>query len=96
MRVGTETLRVFEKEEVPFPIRDDLHNWESAQVGVFAHPYHTVSKQGGQYELKLPAGNYEIVAWHEKYGQQTGMATVADNGKAELNLTFKADAKASD
>ena len=58
--------------------------------------FEPVSKEGGKYELKLPAGNYEIVAWHEKYGQQSGMVTVADNGKAELNLTFKADAKVSD
>jgi len=42
-----------------------------AFIGVFHHPYHTVSKGGGSYELKLPAGKYEVVAWHEKYGKQT-------------------------
>src|SRR5262245_61118243 len=91
-----ETTKMFTTEEVPLPIRCDVHKWMGAFVGVFPHPYHTVSTQGGKYELKLPAGNYESVAWHEKYGQQTGMVTVADNGKAELNLTFKADAKVSD
>lgn len=91
-----ETQKTFTTEEVPLPIRCDVHKWMGAFVGVFPHPYHTVSKGGGAYELKLPAGNYEIVAWHEMYGQQTQMVTVADNGKAELNFTFKADAKASD
>jgi hypothetical protein len=91
-----ETTKTFTTEEVPLPIRCDVHKWMGAFVGVFPHPFHTVSKGGGAYELKLPAGSYEVVAWHEKYGQQTGMVTVADNGKAELNFTFKADAKVSD
>jgi hypothetical protein len=91
-----ETQKSFTTEEVPLPIRCDVHKWMGAFVGVFPHPFHTISKGGGSYELKLPAGNYEIVAWHEKYGQQSQMVTVADNGKAELNFTFKADAKASD
>jgi len=91
-----ETTKTFTTEEVPLPIRCDVHKWMGAFVGVFTHPYHTVSKGGGAYELKLPAGNYEIVAWHEMYGQQTQMVTVAENGKADLNFTFKADAKASD
>ena len=91
-----ETQKTFTTEEVPLPIRCDVHKWMGAFVGVFPHPYHTVSKSGGAFELKLPAGSYEVVAWHEKYGQQSGMVTVADNGKAELNFAFKADAKASD
>jgi hypothetical protein len=91
-----ETTKTFNMEELPVPIRCDVHKWMGAFVGVFHHPFHTVSKAGGAYELKLPAGNYEIVAWHEKYGQQTQMVTVADNGKAEANFAFKADAKTSD
>jgi hypothetical protein len=84
-----ETQKTFTTEEVPLPIRCDVHKWMGAFVGVFPHPYHTVSKGGGSYELKLPAGNYEIVAWHERYGQQSQMVTVAENGKADLNFTFK-------
>lgn len=91
-----ETQKTFTTEEVPLPIRCDVHKWMGAFVGVFPHPYHTVSMGGGSYDLKVPAGNYEIVAWHEKYGQQSQMVTVAENGKAELNFTFKSDAKTSD
>jgi hypothetical protein len=61
-----------------------------AFIGVFNHPLHTVSKTGGAYELKLPAGTYEITAQHEKLGKQTQMVTVAENGSADLNFTFKA------
>jgi hypothetical protein len=88
---GVKTTKVFDKEEVLLPVRCDVHNWMNAFIGVFAHPLHTVSKQGGAYEMKLPAGTYEITAEHEKYGKQTQMVTVADNGTADLNFTFKAN-----
>ena len=41
-------------------------------------------------------GTYKIVAWHEKYGQQTQMVEVKDNEKKDLIFTFKADAKPTD
>jgi hypothetical protein len=92
-----ETTKTFDKAELPLPIRCDVHKWMGAFVGVFPHPFHTVSKGAGAYELKLPAGSYEIEAWHEKYGTQTQMVQVNDNQKLDLNFTFKADAaKTSD
>jgi plastocyanin len=88
---GVFTIKKFDKEEMLLPVRCDVHNWMNAFIGVFAHPAHTVSKQGGAYEMKLPAGEYEITAEHEKYGKQTQMVTVADGGSADLNFTFKAN-----
>jgi hypothetical protein len=67
-----------------------------AFVGVFPHPYHTVSKAGGAYELKLAPGMYEITAWHEKYGKKTMMVEVKDNDKKDLNFSFNANDKAAD
>jgi plastocyanin len=88
---GGETKKTFDKEEMLLPVRCDVHNWMNAFIGVFSHPLHTVSKQGGAYEMKLPAGTYEITAEHEKLGKQTMMVTVADGGSADLNFTFKAN-----
>ena len=84
-----ETDVKFDKGEMPLAIRCDVHKWMNSFAGVFAHPFHAVSMEGGAYEFKLPAGQYEITAWHEKYGKQTQMVNVADNGTAELNFTFK-------
>jgi len=86
----------FDMAEMPLPIRCDVHKWMNAFVGVFDHPFHTVSKGGGSYDLKLPAGKYEIAAWHEKYGEQVQMVEVTDGGKMDLNFSFKADGKTSD
>jgi len=85
-----ESKQMFTMPEMPLPIRCDVHKWMNSFAGVFDHPFHTVSKEGGAYEIKLPAGKYEITAWHEKLGKQTQMIEVADNGSADLNFTFKA------
>jgi hypothetical protein len=88
-------VTTFAYPEMPLVIRDDVHRWESAFVGVFDHPFHTVSKSGGlfEFELKLPPGLYEITAWHEKYGQKTMMVGVVDNEKRVINITFAPDDK---
>jgi hypothetical protein len=83
----------FANPEVPLPVRCDVHKWMGAFIGVFDHPFETVSKSGGSFELKVPPGNYEITAWHEKFGKKTMMVMVGDNDKKEVNFTFSANDK---
>lgn len=86
----------FANPEIPLPIKCDVHKWMGAFVGVFDHPFHTVSKPAGMFELKLPPGKYEITAWHEKFGQKTMTVEVADNDKKDVNFSFNANDKAAD
>jgi hypothetical protein len=90
---GMVTDAKFTTEET-IPIRCDVHKWMGAFVGVFNHPFHTVSKDGGTFELKVPPGKYEITAWHERFGKKTMMVEVPDGGKAEANVSFSASDKA--
>lgn len=90
---GVENIYTFDKEEVLLPVRCDIHTWMNAFIGVFSHPLHTVSKKGGAYEMMLPAGSYKVTAAHETLGKQEMMVTVAENGTAELNFTFKSKDK---
>jgi hypothetical protein len=85
----------FEKAEMPVPFKCDVHKWMSSFAGVFTHPYHTVSKAAGAYELKLPAGSYEVTAWHELYGPMKQTIEVKADGKTDLNFTFKAPTSAN-
>jgi plastocyanin len=87
---GVKTVKTFDKEEMLLPVKCDVHNWMNAYIGVFKHPFHTVSGKGGAYELKLTAGSYVITAEHEKLGNQTAMITVAADGSVDQNFTFKA------
>jgi plastocyanin len=86
---GEVTDHVFDKPEMPLPVRCDVHKWMSAFIGVFDNPYNTVSKTGGAYEIKLAPGKYEITAWHEKYGTQKQNIEVKDGDHPTLNFTFK-------
>lgn len=86
---GMTNDHVFTKAEMPLPFKCDVHKWMSSFAGVFTHPYESVSKEGGDYEIKLPPGNYEITAWHEKLGPQKQNIEVKD-GANTLNFTFKA------
>ena len=42
------------------------HVWMNAEMFVAPHPYYAVTDEQGKFELAdVPAGEYEIVAWHE-------------------------------
>jgi hypothetical protein len=45
------------------------HVWMNAEMMVAPHPYYAVTDESGRFELTdVPAGNYQIVAWHEGWG----------------------------
>lgn len=42
------------------------HVWMNAEMMVVSHPYYAVTDESGRFELtEVPAGTYEVVAWHE-------------------------------
>jgi hypothetical protein len=42
------------------------HVWMNAEMMVIPHPYYAVTEESGKFEFKgVPAGTYQIVAWHE-------------------------------
>jgi len=83
--------KMFGKPEAPFKVKCEVHSWMGAYIGVFNHPYFSVSGDDGSFTIKgLPAGEYTLEAWHEKYGLQTGKAKVDAAGKATVNFSYKA------
>ena len=86
---GMKMKKKFSKEET-FKVKCEVHPWMGAYIGVFDHPYHAVTDKTGGFELKgLPAGEYTIEAWHEKYGTQTAKIKVDASGAAKVDFTFK-------
>jgi hypothetical protein len=57
-----------EPSSKPVRIKCDIHTWMDAYAGVFDHPYATITKKDGTFEIKnVPVGaEVEIYAWHEK------------------------------
>ena len=85
----SELAQVFALEESPFPIRDDIHNWESAYIGVFSHPYYAVAKLKQAYRFSLPPGKYEIGVWHEQFRSPTQQIEARAGEISELNWILK-------
>ena len=86
---GLEATKTFDVPEMPLLIRCDVHSWMTAHVGVFNHPFHTVTGQTGTFAMKLLPGKYEIEAWHASYPPVTQMVEVGENGKTEITFTLK-------
>ena len=87
---GMESTKTFDKEEVGIPIKCDVHSWMGGYIGVLAHPYFAITGQDGSFSLKnLPPGEYEVQAWHEKYGVQTQTVKVGEKESKTVDFTFK-------
>lgn len=58
---------------------DAGHTWMDAYVHVFDHPFFSVVREDGSFELEgVPPGTYTLAAWHEKLGTREAQVTVAD------------------
>jgi plastocyanin len=84
-----ETTTTFDKAEAIFPIKCDVHPWMQAYVGVFTHPFYSVTTTNGKYTISgLDPGTYEITAWHERLGTQTATVTVGASGTKTQDFKF--------
>ena len=87
---GMKLKKTFAKPEVMVKIKCEVHPWMSAYAGVLEHPFYGVTGEDGAAQIKdLPAGDYTIEAWHEKYGAQTQKVTVTGQDQ-EIVFQFKA------
>jgi hypothetical protein len=65
---GAEEVLRFDKPEVGIPVHCDVHPWERAWIHVSDHPYFAVTGMDGRFAIAgLPPGDYEIMAWHERF-----------------------------
>lgn len=87
---GMKLKKSFAKPEVMVKVKCEVHPWMSAYIGVLEHPFYGVTGEDGVAKINnLPAGEYTIEAWHEKYGTQTQKVTVTDADQ-EISFAFKA------
>lgn len=84
-----EASETFTKSEGMFVVKCDVHPWMQSYVGVFEHPFFAVTGTDGKFSIaNLPAGTYEIEAWHEKLGTQKGTVTVGASDTKTQSFKF--------
>ena len=84
-----EMTTTFPKPEAIFQVKCDVHPWMSAYIGVYTHPFFSVTSRDGKYTISgLDAGTYEITAWHERLGTQTASVTVGASDTKPQNFKF--------
>jgi plastocyanin len=74
----------------------DVHQWMTGYVWVQNNPYFAVTGEDGSFEIKgVPAGKYEIEAWHERFGSKKMEVTVAADKPAEAKFEYTGTETAS-
>ena len=88
-----EIERTFDAPEVMVPFKCDVHPWMSSYMGVLDHPFFAVTGADGSFSIDgLPAGSYEVEAWHEQLGARTLTVEVAADGSAQADFDFSPEA----
>ncbi len=86
---GMKLSKTFTKPEVMVKIKCEVHNWMAAYVGVLDNPYYAVSDDKGNFSIKnLPPGDYELEAWHEKFGTKTMKVTVGASDTKTVDFSY--------
>lgn len=71
------------------PIRCDVHSQMSAYIAVVPNRFFARPDASGAYRIEyVPAGTYELVGWHEKYGTVTSEITVGDGQTVTSAVNF--------
>jgi len=79
---GQVTKKFTADEAVPAQVTCNIHPWMKGWIVVRDNPYAAVSKADGSFEIAdLPAGEVELVFWHEKKGY---LDTMTIGGKPEV------------
>lgn len=82
--------KIFDQSEGPITLKCDFHRWMEAHLWVMDHPFFAVSDAEGKFWIPdLPPGDYELIAWHEKLGEQSQKITVRKSGST-FSFQFRA------
>ena len=86
----TEAVKTFSREEHMIALKCNVHPWMAGYIGVMSHPFFAVTGTDGKFKIEgLPAGTYEVEAWHERLGTMTSKVTLDSDGDSKTaDFTF--------
>ncbi len=85
---GGKTPRLLARPGV-IRVACDVHAWMSASILVTESRHVVVTGPGGRFRLEgVPAGSWQAVAWHERYGEKRVVIEVPASGVVTLPLSY--------
>ena len=90
-QVVKERKTLFDKAEDPFYIKCDVHPWMKTWVAIFDHPFFAVTDENGNFKIEnIPAGEYEVIAWQEKFKMKKHLSVkvIITDKETKQNFTF--------
>jgi hypothetical protein len=89
-KAGIESDKQFNLQEIGIKIKCDVHSWMNAWLHVLDHSYWALTGPDGKFTIKnLPAGKYDVEAWHEKLGTKKAEVTVGDKEEKTQDFQLK-------
>lgn len=85
----TKSFKRFKKKkDKHFFLQCDQHNFMEADGRIVWNPYYAISGADGTFKIDgIPAGKYQVTAWHPYAGESSQEVTVADGGaKADFTI----------
>jgi plastocyanin len=90
---GKPSERRFAKPE-PVRVKCDIHPWMGSWVFVNDTPFQALTGSDGRFSIRgLPAGTYEVEAWHERLGTSKQTVTLGDGEDKAADFSFSPGAK---
>jgi hypothetical protein len=66
--------------EVMVGVRCDVHPWMRAWLAVLDHPFFARNAADGGFRLAgIPAGEYTLAVWRERFGRRSARACAPDD-----------------
>jgi len=68
----------------------DMHATMSGVIYVMPNSYYVGVKVDGKFRLSdVPAGDYRLMAWHERLGERSQSVTVPAEGEVKVNFDYR-------
>jgi len=80
----------FAQPEMFVIVKCNQHPWERGYIAVMPHPFFAVTDRNGAFSIEgLPPGDYTVIAWHERFKDQSVKVSVWKRDFKDVNFTFK-------
>jgi len=78
----------FDQPEI-IRVQCDVHSWMKGWIVVSDSPHVAVTDAAGSFSMEgVPAGTYQLTAWHGTLGEQTQEVTVREGEDAQVTFEF--------